>query len=1026
MKKLLLLFLAVCWLLVPICSLGQQITYGSFLLSPDLQTALVIAGNGANFSALPGVAVAPATKATAGMPLKDSTVKIPSQYAQIFTGTVLRAGDGPALILSSLGKPNGWKSIPSGSDTVKKNTDGFGDREGKKFTNKLGEAKERVSKKASGELNNLTSHFKGKIPTLRSAPIGLDLALKESVRYNPVSALTGGTAGQKFANVINVRGTASVFGVPLAIDYSSQPRLIAGAFADNPIFKFDLDTKSLSGMLESELDEYRQINKMAFGGMNVGDYAHSRLAAQINQRQQVMKGKTVNRLLTDYLDRPGKLNELLSLSQEQIRLRILDEATRRAELNPVRSKMNIKTLANGLSAASMDSLQALTFKKASYQGLAGNDSLRAFFTDPNKLPEIRLMNEDQIAKRLYQLKGSTVQSFSAGSRFTHYNTLVNAPKVDLDALIHHLYAQQTRCDSDAVKDAARAIMLAAKQDNLVDYGKIMTVQTSVVNHEMTGILKMAYLPLAEENAGPARRIELSKSERANLAGEADSIATSITAMKASLKESGVDVSRLLAVQTLLDKQQTGEGMAEYARDLYVKRPSGTGQSLMSHLSALKLGSFSNQPSPLVQHKDVFMQGAHVILNTGRYPVTAGYGTVNDINALKDDSFNGSVYNQSRRLTYLGAEIRNPVSGSLKFTVISSLGGGMGYRNYGFTGISADNVALTVSKEVKMGSYGNLNMDVSKSTTLFSSNYQIGTDAVLMRKGGLKYDAATDLFSALSFGASHHLELNKQDISEDVYVSYSGTGYQNPGVNGPGGARTKFGANLKKSFLNNRLQIGLRSDFNNQPISYTSDDRWKTRQVQVDGRYVFSRKLAVSLKYAGNNTNKQIDGLSSSVYAFNKFQLGANANYKIGRYFSVSRLMVSGQSLSNYAALVSGTRLFMMNYTQSLVVDKNVLTANVFYNKELATARLIGDMLNSDLSCQYNLSRRFSLSSGLTYLNNANSARQAGIRQNVNYRPAERFSVSAFIDIRKNLIRSLYPDLYAACRAELSLQYRINY
>ncbi|RFZ92848.1 hypothetical protein D0C36_15770 [Mucilaginibacter conchicola] len=875
-----------------------------------------------------------------------------------------------------------------------------------------------TSKRLSGSAASAIGGIRKKADILKRQPVMFDLALEDAVRYNPVSALTGLSSGDKFINVVSVRGTAAVFGVPLNIDLSTQPRIGAtGQMNGNALFKFDLDPDAMKSMLTSEIDEYRKIGASSLAGMNMTDYARSRLGAELTRGKEMMNGKKPNALIAAYLDKPGKMAELLSSSKEQIRNKIMDEATRQGKaVTGAPSRL--------LPAAALPGLQLLNAKQSELSAIGNNTKLTAYLTSPDNRSALRLMNEEQIAEKI---RGLQYPEDKEQLPEYHYNALTGQSAFDLDAFLSAVSRSRQAGRESAVKDAAKALMIAAKQDNVIDPQRILSQERAGTEKQIAGLAGMNYLPLDRSSAGPAARVALSYAERLQLGTQADSIAASIAGLKQELSAKGIDVDRLLTVQALLEKEGDGQGMTEYARSLYTRGPSGMAQGLLSKFSALKLGSFSNQPSSLVKSQDVLMQGGHVTLNTGRYPLTAGYGTVTDLNSAKDAGFNASVFNQQRRITYLGTEIRNPVSGGLKFTVIGSVGGGLESRNYALPSISGNNVAMTVSKMMKMGKAGDLDLDVSRSTTLFSNKYQIGTDLLLDRKAGMNYDAAADLFSAMSFGAAHHLDLPGQGLSEDVYVSYSGTGYQNPGTSGPGGARTKFGGNFRKAFMDRKLQVTLRSDFNNQPISFTSDDRWKTRQFQFDGRYQMSRKLNFTAKYTMNNTDKRIDGVSDRVYGFNKLQFGANANYKIGKYLSVSRLLLSGQSLnSGGAAVTPGTKMFMMNYMQSVVLDQNVLTANVFYNKELATASLIGDMLNADASLQYKLSKRLGLSSGLTYLSNSNTARQAGIRQNLTYRANERFNISAFVDARKNLIRPLYPDLYAACRAELSLQYRINY
>src|SRR6202040_1364400 len=105
------------------------------------------------------------------------------------------------------------------------------------------------------------------------------------------------------------------------------------------------------------------------------------------------------------------------------------------------------------------------------------------------------------------------------------------------------------------------------------------------------------------------------------------------------------------------------------------------------------------------------------------------------------------------------------------------------------------------------------------------------------------------------------------------------------------------------------------------------------------------------------------------------QFDGNATYKIGKDYTVTHLTIGKQDFSNSYVSAGVGSLLMINYTQSLLMNLNSLTVTVFYNKELADVKLIGNMLNSDVSYQYTLLGKVSLSSGLIYLNNSGIANQ---------------------------------------------------
>lgn len=507
----------------------------------------------------------------------------------------------------------------------------------------------------------------------------------------------------------------------------------------------------------------------------------------------------------------------------------------------------------------------------------------------------------------------------------------------------------------------------------------------------------------------------------------DSVARTITRIKESLQKNGVDVGKLQQIQKMLDSGKGAMPSTEQAAALSSKK-AGTGiQSLFSKVQALKIGSFGNQVPGGIQGQDLFMDGTHITYKVGSIPLTAGYGSSNDIGSVKDAGYQSSVYSSPKTITYLGAQIRRGVFGNVKIAMVSSFGSDVRNAAIGIPATSSNNVAFTISKDMRMGKLGHLSVDVSKSTTLYNNNYQIGSDAILAQKAGINLNTTGDLFQAVGFGFNHQLELKELGLSDDIYFNYTGMGYQNPGNNGYGGARKKLGGSIKKTFYKNKLVLNLRTGLSGMPISYTTADQWRSYQVQLDSRYAVSKKFNLSLKYTANGTSKQVDEVVTPVYSFQKLQVDGNLSYKIGKNFTVSHFSIGRQDYSNATdlAMAGGGSMLTATYTQSMVINKNSLTATLFYNKELTPNSLIGNMFNSDMSYQYTLFNKLNLSSGLTYLNNAGIASQAGIRQGVQLLSSRHFDLSSYADLRKNLITPLYPDLYSACRAELSLKYHIS-
>jgi hypothetical protein len=906
-----------------------------------------------------------------------------------------------------------------------------------------------TTKSVSSVLNNAGSNLKAKLPTsglsgtqnqlqqatkaqtekidqlkknissLKKGSVNANLTLENAFRYNPVTLPFGLTSSRRFANIISVRGSIDVGGIPININYSTdQGSTMPPQSAVNNLFKFDFDPRQLKGMLGSDLMQYYDLRRNLFNGLDLTGYTQQALTDQL-VRKNSMQILPQNVALAKYLDNPARVNQLLTMNKEQIQEKLKrDLITEQTEFT---GKLNASQLTDtkstGLSNIRLDQLKNY---KAGLNELVANKSLTNYLNDATHVTELRNMNEEQIAAKITTFKNQQPTAYQPVPEIV--NAMIPVNGFDLNAMIGYQLSSQSASRDSLTKQMAHELFLSVRQNNTPGFSGIVATKEKAVNEQFTPVTALSAL-----GTSILSRQQTSSTNSMATPGQIDSIATTITGIRTELEKKGLDVNRMLQMQQLLNQHDGNLPLSELGSSFVNKRPSNGVQSLFSNVESLKIGSFSNQVPGGVQNTDLFMEGGHLTYKAQEgIPITIGYGTVNDINSFKDAQFDGSVYNQPRTITYITAEIKKARRGSLKISVISSYGREIRNSNlYAVPNISNNNVAFTLSKGLNMGALGNLGLDVSKTTTLYDNKYHQGAEVILDKKAGLSNDLSNDLFSAMSFGVKHQLSITELDASDNLYFNYAGMGYQNPANNGFGGARMKYGGSVKKSFYNRKLTFNLRSDLSNMPISYTTNDKWKNYQVQLDTRYQVNKKVTVSFKYTKSATDKQVDNVVSSVYGFQKIQMDGNANYKIGKYYSVSHFTLGTQNFSNTNGTQGGGNLLMLNYTQSVIIKKNTLTASLFYNKEMSSYQLIGNMLNSDVSYTYLLFNKLSLNTGITYLDNMGVARQAGLRQGIQLYAGGHFDVDSYVDIRKNLIRSLYPDLYPMCRAELSLKYHFK-
>lgn len=826
------------------------------------------------------------------------------------------------------------------------------------------------AKMAADEASNATKTIRDQLSRVKKPAVTYNLDLTAGAQLNPIPPSPLVIANPHIAGLFGVSGMVTAFGIPLNINYALGHAVSPAMPGMNSnLFNFNFNPRQFATMFRSDFQQYVDLRRNFLGGKDLASYTQQ-LARNKMSALTGSASTPQTQALSTYIANPQHMNDLLLLNEDQIRQRLTSVAMTRANANGLPTNLNKSALASQITTPT-GKLNSDSINNQRLNGFIGS-----YTTDPAQAEQMRYFSQDQIKEKLKVYLQSNHSAKDTGSFTMPSDSVLNKRSSE--------------------------IMVAARTNSLSKLHYPQTETQSFDQLKNNGV----------NHTGDPR------TDRA-----IDSIATSVTNLKQQLTQSGYDVNKLVGMENYVHTGGAGMNM-EAISALNAAKPKNGLQSVFSHFQELKTGAYGQSVPGSVQSQDMFLNGTHLTYNTGFVPITVGYGSVNDVSALKDANYQNSVYNQPRSMTYIGSQF-NGIGGPVKISVISSVNHNQSTSTYQVPSISPDNVAVTMSKQLRFGSVGNVDLDISKSATLYQNSYQPGAEAILDHKGGLSNDLSTTLFQAMSFGLNHHLDMPEFGGSDNLYFSYAGMGYQNPGNNGFGGAKMKYGGNVRKSFYKNKLTFTLRSDFTNTPISYTSNDRWARHMIALNTRYVFSKKLNFTLEYSNSGTDKMQANIATPMYSFQKLQIDGSSNFKIGKYFSAAHLTLGAQSFGNTELAAGAGNMLMMNYTQSIVLSTNTVTANVFYTKELSTYQLIGNMLNCDLSYQYTLFKKFSLSSGLTSLRNDKVVNQLGVKQGVQLLSSGSFSLSTYMDIRKNLIKPEYQDLYPSCMGEVSIKYNIR-
>lgn len=504
----------------------------------------------------------------------------------------------------------------------------------------------------------------------------------------------------------------------------------------------------------------------------------------------------------------------------------------------------------------------------------------------------------------------------------------------------------------------------------------------------------------------------------------DSISSVLKGIRAQLQENRLDVQKVkLAQKVISGKLSLTDLESQLFQELHRSPGQNKAQSLFSKVRSLQTGAFADQVPGSLANRDIFVKGISLSVKTRQGPASFSFGKQNDVGVSKDVAFENSVFSSPRFLSHISVPAYRSTLGTGKLSWVGSFSSSEDRGMFQSMAMGRNNMTLSVTQVLNLQKMGKITVDVSKSASRYSNTLSPTNDDLLLKESVLSEYLNDNLFETMAVGLNHDFESSRRSMSSNIYFNYAGIGFQNPGNAGGSNMKVRLGGHLKKKFYDNRLAVSIRTDLKNTPVSFSSNSHWQNLQVQFDSRYRVSRALSLNVKYLDNGM-KKLGTSNVPVYSSRKFQAGGNMNYKIGGKYSFTNITLAQQQILNPQMTAAGSNFFTGNYMQSIVLKNVSLTANIFYNKEASSIKMIGDMLNSDISLQYEVFD-MNLTTSATYLDNQNVARQMGVKQNLQFLSAKHFDINAYADLRKNLIPPRYPDLYAAGRVEFSIKYYLK-
>ncbi|WP_341836435.1 hypothetical protein WJU16_00855 [Chitinophaga pollutisoli] len=330
----------------------------------------------------------------------------------------------------------------------------------------------------------------------------------------------------------------------------------------------------------------------------------------------------------------------------------------------------------------------------------------------------------------------------------------------------------------------------------------------------------------------------------------------------------------------------------------------------------------------------------------------------------------------------------------------------------------------LSNRLSLGDWGDVDFELSKSNTSTGGGGTVGDHAAQSKAAIAHFfnDFATTLSTSLEYNSA----LPEYGLTQSVYFNYSGMGYNNPGNPYSRRGSTAYGLQVRRSWMKNKASVQVRTDFRNTSRSSLAGSQWKNRTLALDGRLRVSRQVTLSGRLHQSSMFADGDYGRQEQYLNRKASFSSQWNGRMGGLRFINQSSLGLQQMHYLTAGDPVKSLFLTAFvSHSIPVGEKLVTANVFYNRDIKDAAVYANLLTADAGYQYRLAKFLQCSSSLTFLDNKGVVRQAGIRQQVSASVLGRCQVNLSVDARKDLVNTPQNYLYGNFRSELSIFYMLN-
>lgn len=506
----------------------------------------------------------------------------------------------------------------------------------------------------------------------------------------------------------------------------------------------------------------------------------------------------------------------------------------------------------------------------------------------------------------------------------------------------------------------------------------------------------------------------------------NSIISKISAFKENIRKTG-----------LLEKLQEAQQFKNNSMQQWLQEPDKLEslakeqlnlnglQKIFLNMNHLQIGMNTVSLSPLTLYQYT-NNGVNVEFVNNKTYLFFMAGKQKEFGSLYDSRFTGAGFTTDN--TAMGVRVgRGDLQSShAHFSLFSYKQQKGSYGNNLIPVVPGKTIVASFSNQLKITEFNSLNLEISTSAHKYDNQENISD--TLLQGNTLSHQllSGENILQQLAFTLQWIGEIKDRQLNYDIHGTRIGKGYANPGSLFLSRGMTEFGGSIKKSFLNNQLQLSARGNYREYAYS-AGNTRWRNYNFSFQGKWKMKKGQWIALRYQPYQSLRLQDDKAGSIGGSNRLSLDINIRRRFGK--------LNYQQLIGLAVLKNNYRFdnvpvnnnsILLSTMQTFTVNKKSYYINTQYNKVTTAAALavFNTQLTIDAGVVYNIGNRISATTAIHYNSTNGWFKQIGIKQGISGQLGEKCIISFYTDILKN-IKEYRPGNMDNLRLDWRLEYLLQ-